>query len=452
MSLSSRIIVRLSVTSLIATCVAYGWLYIKQSRVEGYLRQRTLTRQAQEIARFISTNANGEAELKLPADLHEAYNNPDSPYRYVIRDEAGRVVSTSVHDVGALSPPPLDKNLPRESKTNIAEIHSTFPTSTGKRTFTTEVEQTASRSRSLNAAVFNEFVTDGGWLGIPFLIALLCISAYTVKKSLAPLDDLSSRAKKIDPGNSTIRLPDGDIPKEIRPLVRAVNNALDKLDEALGKQREFTANAAHQLRTPLTVLTANIDLMADKDGAARLRPDVDLMTRIVTQLLVVARLESLSIPLDHTVELCSCAQAAAQSLGPIAISTGKSLEVEEPDGAVFVRGNISVVTAAVRNLIENALHHSPVGATVRIRVTAGPPAIEVIDSGAGVPAELREKIFHRFWQGERSERGAGLGLAIVRQIMLALNGSVSVSEAPGGGPNFVLRFPAYNAPAQSKVA
>ena len=96
--------------------------------------------------------------------------------------------------------------------------------------------------------------------------------------------------------------------------MQAVNSALDKLDDALGKQREFTANAAHQLRTPLTVLTVNIDLMSDKAIAAKLRPDVDLMTRIVTQLLTVARLESLSIPLDQKVDLCSCAQAAAQNL------------------------------------------------------------------------------------------------------------------------------------------
>ena len=103
MSLSSRIIVSLSITSVIATAVAYGWLYIKQARVETYLRQRTLTRQAQEISRFLATKGNGEIELKLPADLHEAYNNPNSRFRYVVRDEAGRIVATSGRRVGALS-------------------------------------------------------------------------------------------------------------------------------------------------------------------------------------------------------------------------------------------------------------------------------------------------------------------------------------------------------------
>lgn len=442
MSLSSRIIVRLSITCVIATAVAYGWLYIKQARVETYLRQRTLTRQAQEISRFLTTKDNGEVELKLPADLYEAYNNPNSRFRYVVRDEAGRIVATSGRRVGALSSLVSDASDSGGPKMDVAEGRTVLPTSTGEHTFTTAVEQTMSRATSLNAAVFNEFVTDGGWLGIPFVFAILCISAYTVRKSLAPLDQLSARAKTIDPGNCTVRLPDTDIPKEIRPLVQAVNSALDKLDEALGKQREFTANAAHQLRTPLTVLTVNIDLMSDKAIAAKLRPDVDLITRIVTQLLTVARLESLSIPLDQKVDLCSCAQAAAQNLGPVAISTGKSLEVEEPDSPIFVPGNRSVIMAAIRNLIENALHHSPIGGTVRVRVTAG-QSIEVLDSGPGVPTDLRNKIFERFWQGERSQRGAGLGLAIVRQIMLALGGSVSVANSPSGGAIFTLQFSEY---------
>ena len=98
--------------------------------------------------------------------------------------------------------------------------------------------------------------------------------------------------------------------------------------------------------------------------------------------------------------------------------------------------------AAIRNLIENALHHSPIGGTVRVRVTAD-HSIEVLDSGPGVPTDLRDKIFERFWQGERSQRGAGLGLAIVRQIMLAVGGSVSVADSPSGGAIFTLQFSDY---------
>jgi len=309
--------------------------------------------------------------------------------------------------------------------------------------FFTQVEQTVPMTQSLNAAVFNEFFMDGGWLGIPFLLALLGISAFTVRRSLAPLKELAVLSANINPGSSTLRLPYESIPAEILPLVSSFNNVLDRLDDGLRRQREFNANAAHQLRTPLAVLAANIDTMHDGLVAAKLRYDVDLMSRIVNQLLLVARLETLNIRLDETIDLCHTVRQAAENLGPIAISTRKTLEVDEPAGAVLVHGNGFVLTLAISNLIENALNHSPPGKAVRIRVTAR-PSIEVRDSGPGIPTEHREKIFERFWRGESSKEGAGLGLSIVQRIMHALNGSVSVADAPEGGAQFTLHFPQLN--------
>lgn len=445
MSLSSRIIVRLTITTLVATGVAYGWLYLKQSRVDDYLRQRALVRQAQEIANFISISNDGSVDLQLPSRLLEAYNSPGSRYQYAVRDEAGMFVAASGRRVGPL--PHFAENQHQayeydNDNNGTRMLGAAFQTIIGQRTFITQVEQTIPKLQSLNAAVFNEFITDGGWLGIPFLIALLGISAFTVKKSLLPLDELSVAATKINPGNSEVRLPHVGIPREILPLVNSINGALDRLDDGLQRQREFGANAAHQLRTPLAVLSANIDVMDDKSVAAKLRYDVELMSRIVSQLLLVARLETLNIRLDEPVELCSAAREAAENLGPIAISMHKTLEVDEPEGPVFIQGNGSIVTAAVSNLIENALNYTPTGRTVRIRITST-PSIEVHDSGPGIPAELRDKIFERFWRGENSKEGAGLGLSIVRRIMDALNGSVTVSDAPEGGAQFSLLFPAF---------
>ncbi len=438
-----------------ATGVAYGWLYLKQSRVEDYLRQQALVRQAEEISNFISIGDDGSIDLRLPSRLLEAYNSPGSRFRYAMRDESGRIVATSGRAVAPL--PPFTQSRHRAYEYNNDDgagtrmIGAAFRTAIGQRTFITQVERTVPDLQSLNAAVFNEFITDGGWLGFPFLIVLLGISAFTVKKSLAPLDALSAAAAKINPGSSQLRLPHVGIPREILPLVRSINSALDRLDDGLRRQREFGANAAHQLRTPLAVLAANIDVMDDKIVAAKLRYDVELMSRIVSQLLLVARLETLNIRLDEPVELCSAAREAAENLGPIAISMRKTLEVDEPTGPVFIHGNGPIVTAAVSNLVENALNHAAAGGTVRIRITST-PSIEVHDSGPGIPPELREKIFERFWQGENSRQGAGLGLSIVRRIMHALNGSVSVSDAPEGGAQFSLVFPAFGAAAHPPPA
>jgi len=450
MSLAEKIIKRLMLTTLVGTCVAYGWLYLKAVHVQTYLEQRALLQQAREISDFIAVDRDGAVALNLPPRLSEAYNSVKSGYRYAVRDQGGRIVAASGRGIGPITLLMGERAGARrtyeEGSGDSRVIGANIETTIGQRVFTTQVEETAPGFRSINAAVFNEFMTDGEWLIFVFLLAQLGISVFTVRRGLRPLVALSRLAGAINPGSSSIRLPQADVPQEISPLVAAVNSALDRLDEGMQQQREFTANAAHQLRTPLTVLAANIDMMRDEPLAAKLRYDVDLMSRIVTQLLLVARLESLNISVDEPVELSATVREAAESLGALAISTHKMLEVDEPAAPVFVRGNTHAVAAAVSNLIENALNHSPPGGAVRIRVTEA-PAIEVLDSGPGVPPHMREKIFERFWRGETSKEGAGLGLAIVRRIMQALRGNVSVADAPGGGAMFSLRFPAFTAKA-----
>ena len=219
-----------------------------------------------------------------------------------------------------------------------------------------------------------------------------------------------------------------------------MNAALDRLEQGLQRQREFNANAAHQLRTPLSVLMANVDTLKEPDIANRLRTDVEQMSRIVSQLLLVARLETVSINLDEIVDLNDAAAEIAGSLAPLALASGKSIELVRNGEPVVIRTNTFAVRAALGNLIENAIKHTPTGTSVRLRVTDH-PSIEVMDCGLGVPSDQRTKVFERFWRGDRSGGGAGLGLAIVDRIMKTLQGSVSVGEAPGGGALFTLIFP-----------
>jgi signal transduction histidine kinase len=289
-------------------------------------------------------------------------------------------------------------------------------------------------------AVVDEFITDGGWLIIPFLLVLLAISIWIVKHALAPITQISALAESIGPTNANIRLPMDQVPLEILPLVLSMNAALDHLEQGLERQREFNANAAHQLRTPLSVLMANVDGLKDPEIATRLRTDVEQMSRIVSQLLLVARLETVSINLNEIVDLNYVAAEIAGSLAPLALATGKSIELDRSDEPVVIRTSTFAVRAALGNLIENAIKHTPIGTSVRLRVTDR-PSIEVMDCGAGVPFELRTKVFERFWRGDRSGGGAGLGLAIVDRIMKTLQGSVSVAEASEGGALFTLTFP-----------
>ncbi|HVO17050.1 MAG TPA: HAMP domain-containing sensor histidine kinase [Alphaproteobacteria bacterium] len=451
-SLQRRIIVRLALATLAAIVVGYGWLYLKAGATEAALRNRTLLDQAHDIASHLVLQRDGAVTLRLPEPLAEAYDDPKSAYHFSVRDDHGRVIVSSIGSVNPPLPSP-DRPTYDYDPDGPGPLHvfgAAVQTVIGGRTYTTQVELTGSHDEYLAAAATEEFLADGGWLGVPFLVVLLTISILTVRGTLAPLERLSRLAADIAPGKAAIRLPEIDVPREVMPLVRAVNSALDRLDEGFQRQREFTANAAHQLRTPLAVLAANIDTMEDKAAARQLRADVDAMTRIVSQLLVVARLEATAIPLDDLVDLRAVATQAAASLGPLAIRAGKNIEVEPGDGPALTRGSAWVILNALGNLIENAVNHTPAGTAVTVRVT-DQPGIEVRDSGPGVPPALRDKVFERFWRSEHGAGGAGLGLAIVKRIMDVLGGSVSIADAPGGGAVFALRFrpagPATGTPA-----
>lgn len=449
-SISRRIVISLTVTIAIATLCEYGWLYLKAEMTAVALRERSLIDQAKDIGNFLVINRKEQPELVLPTQLAEAYNNSESSYQYTVRDEHGAVIFTSGPSIAPL---PAFNNRRQTvydyDPDGSGPLHvygAAVKVVVGNRTFVTQVEQTADNSQFLSSSVAEEFFTDGGWLQLPFLALVLAVSVVAVKRSLRPLERISRTAKLIDPTKAGVRLPTASAPEEIKPLVTAMNQALDRLDEGLVRQREFNANAAHQLRTPLSVLAAHIDTMPDRTMAARLRQDVDLMSRIVSQLLLVARLEAMSIATNEVIELNRLATDVAANLGPLAISSGMHLEVVSSPNDVLVKGSSQALRAALSNLIENAISHTPAGTNIRVRVF-DEPSIEVVDSGKGVPPELREQIFERFWKGDRDGKGAGLGLAIVSRIMKALQGSVSVADSPEGGAIFKLTFAGAELPA-----
>lgn len=429
---------------LVASLSAFGWLYLKTKWTDLALREQTLLDQAEVIAGYLKLDGNRSITLNLPPRLAEAYSNPDSLYRYAIRDENGQYLFDSGAEVAPLAA--FSRSRPKlydydpDGPGPLRMFGAALRTEVGQRTVIIQVEQKARDPDYLRMAVVDEFITDGGWLEIPFLLVLLGVSIWIVKRALAPITRISAMAGTIGPTSADIRLSVDQVPLEILPLVQSMNAVLDRLEQGIQRQREFNANAAHQLRTPLSVLMANVDTLKEPDIANRLRTDIEQMSRIVSQLLLVARLETVSINLDEIVDLNDAAADIAGGLAPLALASGKSIELVRSDEPVVIRTSIFAVRAALGNLIENAIKHTPTGTSVRLRVTDD-PSIEVMDCGLGVPLEQSTKVFERFWRGDRSGGGAGLGLAIVDRIMKTLQGSVSVGEAPGGGALFTLTFP-----------
>jgi signal transduction histidine kinase len=277
---------------------------------------------------------------------------------------------------------------------------------------------------------------------LPLVLATLGLTAVTVRRTLAPVERLSAEARAIHPGGTAV-LDGGDAPREVAGLVEAVNVALARLAEALAAQRRFTANAAHELRTPLAVLGARIDALpasAERDG---LVAGTERMTRLVDQLLAMARLEAAEPAVPERIELGALARSVLAEIAPLAHREGKDVALDGANGAM-VLGERPALEAALRNLVENALGHSPAGGIVEVAVEAGPDArIAVADRGPGLPPVDPALLAEPFWRAPGQTRaGTGLGLAIVAEVARRHGGRLAAENRPGGGAVFTLILPA----------
>jgi signal transduction histidine kinase len=289
-------------------------------------------------------------------------------------------------------------------------------------------------------SILREFVFDTAWYVPPFVALALLLATYSVRRSLRPLRTASAQARDIGPGSISIRLPEADVPTEALPLVIAVNHALDRLEQGFTIQRRFTANAAHELRTPLTIITARLDSLEGNGQLSALREEVARMNRLVEQLLCVARLDSVALDVSSSVDLHQVAEEVVGSMAHLVLASGRTIALTGAEHPVVIVGNAAAIADALRNLVENALAHTAWGTEVIVEV-GQEGTLSVLDSGSGIPVDDRPHIFDRFWRGRgvRTD-GAGLGLAIVMEIVKAHGASIAVNDRVPCGARFDLRF------------
>jgi len=301
------------------------------------------------------------------------------------------------------------------------------------------VLQGREQSSVLTASLMSSFFAGSVWFLMPIGFAAMLVSVLTLHRGLRPIMRVSATAATIgaQPG---IRLPLTGLPREVTPLVEAVNEALTRLEQTIATQRRFMAEAAHGLRTPLAVLTARLDFL-DPPHASALRQDADRMSRLVGQLLSMARLESLPLSVDSPVDLRAAAVEVITTLAPIAVQRGIDLALLGAGSPGPIQGNHDAIVLALTNLVENALNYAPHGSAVEI-ILETPARILVRDSGPGIPPQDIARLLQPFQRGATAAAGgAGLGLAIVSRIAAAHGGTIQAKNRPAGGCVFTLTFP-----------
>ena len=269
---------------------------------------------------------------------------------------------------------------------------------------------------------------------------------FGVRSGLKPLASL--REELAGRSQADLRPVTTDVPEEIQPVVNEINELLNRLGHSLDTQRHFISDAAHQLRTPIAALQAQVEAtLAESEPSTHRQLQGILaaahrLSHLVEQMLMLARAQPSLAKTQPRVVLEEVVQAAAADWLPVAIANGIDLGFELSPCATY--GNSLLLQEVLANLIDNALRHTPRGGSVTVRCGASDDAawLVVEDSGSGIPEADREKVFERFYQSSGGiSRGSGLGLAIVREIARQHGGQAAIDRSPElGGARITVRF------------
>lgn len=277
----------------------------------------------------------------------------------------------------------------------------------------------------------------------------------TTRRALAPLESVTQTALRITRADDLSRRISyqGPPDDEVGQLIHAFNQTLHRLENLFNSQRRFLADVGHELRTPLTVIKGNVDLMqrfgeADEESLTSIENEVDRLTRMVGDLLLLAQAESGKLPLDkHVVELDTLMLEALNQMNILAREKVQ-LHLGEID-QVLVCGDQDRLKQVLLNLIGNAINYTPQGGTVTLSL--GKDQEEAIltikDTGQGIPEEDIPHVFERFYRAEKSRtrsrdgKGFGLGLSIAYWIVRNHEGRIDVESTEGEGTTFTVRLP-----------
>ena len=276
------------------------------------------------------------------------------------------------------------------------------------------------------------------------VVAGAFLSARFVTRSIERVTRL---ALAIEPRAPQASISLDEVPVELKPLVSALNRAFHEINAYIQGQRRFLGNAAHQLRTPLTLLRAKIEDVTEPTLKAELVCDVRRLTSLVSAMLDLARLQDHAIE-KRPIDLRTLTRDVLADFSPSALDAGVELSLEQgPPGSVVVLGVEAAVRSALANLVCNALIHARGAA--RIVANLGRGSVSISDDGAGFSPAPQLNVIEPFQTGATAKEGHGLGLSIIQEIMTAHAGTLTITSTPGRGTTVCLSFP--EAPRERRV-
>ncbi len=293
-------------------------------------------------------------------------------------------------------------------------------------------------------------------IGVAFIPAMCLLvfaaSTFVVGASLSPIREVIETARSITAEDLSKRLPEVKTGDEMEQLVATFNMMLSNLEASFRSLKQFTSNAAHEFKTPLSILRSNVEVLLKEDECSRFREQllsmkeqVERLIRLVDGLLLLSRIEASVEVLKEGVALDILVLELFERFLPVAQAKGVEFALGRVD-AVKVKGNSELLFAALSNLIDNAVKYTPSGGRVEVSLyLKGDGAVfEVSDTGLGIPADEMDRVFDPLFRGKASSAsgvpGVGLGLTVAKRILDLHMARIEVKSRPGGGTTFRVLF------------
>ena len=400
-----------------------------------------LSDMAGDLATKVHFDRDGKAQLG-DEDHHAlrwAFDSLGREVAYRLVDDAGQVVLLS--EAGPAYWP--DGLLPRAAgrarfefeRDGVSFLGATAPLVRDGRDWRLQVAVSHRMMYLLHRVAMPLVAAGIALFSLVLLVAFGLCTWITLRYTLRPLQDVSASAAGISLHAMHARLRTDAVPTEIAPLVDSFNRVLARLEQAFRAQQEFLGNAAHELKTPLAMIRAQVELGVEgEDDRAALLKDVAYMTRQVQQLLLLAEASEAANYDFGMVEVREVVDEAIGYLQRMAEAANVTLAVSAPDDLPAWRADRGALFTLLKNLLENAIEHAPAGSTVTVDVALD--GLAVRDLGPGVDAAQLPLLFERFWRGpHRRDHGAGLGLSICHEVARA-HGWRLVAELADPGLRF----------------